>query len=345
MDGRSRPVPHAVKAGAAVALAEPCTAQSAPCLVVNPKSFGAARRGLAERASAIARAHGCEVLTTSEAPAIAATIDRLLQRGQRTIAILAGDGTVQLVAERLACASPELALPQLLVLGGGRSNVTAAEFGGCGDVLAKLETALRMCREGATLPTRERATLRIAQGAAAPRHGFLLAAGLIDCAIRACHRHRRESVGRLRASDAGTAWALARFALPLMLGLREPPLDVLHVDAPGHEPLAQPARWLFVTSLEHRFGAIDPFAARGAGPIRFTAIAARGPALWARLPRIATGRFAHGWDAARGYASGRCAALRVRGLSSYTLDGEELAADPGLPIDISPGPSLTFVSL
>jgi hypothetical protein len=316
----------------------------APCLVVNPRSFRAARHGLAERAAELARNQGIEVIHAADSIGIAAAADRLLERRQQIIVLLAGDGTVQAVANRLASLPADVPQPQLLVLGGGRTNLTAAEVGGSGDVLAKLERALRRWREGAAFEVETRPTLRIEQPPAPARHGFFLAAGLVDRAIRVCHRNRGDGGGLLRNSDLGTAWSLAALALPAMLGMREPPLDLLHVEACGHEPLADPARWLIVTTLEKRQGLLDPYAARGHGAVRFTAIAARGPRFWARLPWIAVGRFTPGTSAGRGYLSGRCRALRVCGLSSYTLDGEAFAADPVQPVAIGEGPSLAFIA-
>ena len=332
-----------MSAGAAATAAEPHLAQSAPCLVVNPRSFSASRRGLAERAAEVARQQGCAVVQATDAATIGTAIDRLVLSRQRTIALLGGDGTVQIAAERLAGAPADFPQPQLLVLGGGRSNVTAADVGGCGDVLAKLETTLRQCRAGATVRTQRRPTLAIAQGSAPARYGFFLAAGLLDYAIRACHRHRRLGHGSLRTGGLGTTWALAQAALPAMLGVREPALDALRVEVPGSESLAEPARWLLVTTLSNGLGSVDPFAPRGEGAIRCTAIAARGPSFWGRLPQLLAGRFAPAMDAAHGYLSTRCDALRVRGLSSYSLDGEPVAADPAGAVEISPGPTLTFI--
>jgi hypothetical protein len=328
---------------AAAAPAQPVLAPQAPCLVINPKSFRAARHGLAERAAGLARDQGMEVIHAADSAGIAAAMDLLLERRQQLIVLLAGDGTVQAVADRLASLPADIPQPQLLVLGGGRTNLTAAEVGGKGDVLAKLERALRRWREGVALEVEMRPALRIEQPPAPVRHGFFLAAGLVDRAIRACHRNRGNGGGLLRDSDLGTAWSLAALALPAMLGIREPPLDPLRVEAPGHDALADPARWLIVTTLEKRQGLFDPYAARGYGNLRFTAIAAHGPRFWARLPWIATGRFTPGMHAGHGYLSGRCRALRVSGLSSYTLDGEAFAADPVRPVSIREGPRLSFL--
>ena len=62
-----------------------------------------------------------------------------------------------------------------------------------------------------------------------------------------------------------------------------------------------------------------------------------------RLPRVLTGRFTPAMQAGD-YLSGRCESLRVHGLSSYTLDGEEFEADPALPVTIRRGPPLTFLT-
>jgi hypothetical protein len=345
VDGQqARSAANAVSPKAAAAPAQPVLAPQAPCLVINPRSFRSSRHGLAERAAQLARDQGIEVLHAADSIGIAAAMDLLLERRQQIIVLLAGDGTVQAMADRLASLPADVPQPQLLVLGGGRTNLTAAEVGGNGNVLPKLERALRCWREGTPLEVEMRPALRIEQPPAPARHGFFLAAGLVDRAIRACHRNRGNGAGTLRDGDLGTAWSLAALALPAMLGIREPPLDPLHVQAPGHDALTDPARWLIVTTLQKRQGLLDPYASHGRGAVRFTAIAARGAGFWARLPWIALGRFTPGMHAGRGYLSGRCDALNVSGLSSYMLDGEAFDADPARPVTIGEGPRLSFLA-
>ena len=326
------------------AAAEPALLMSVPCLLINPLSFTTSRGRLAEHATNLARAHGIEVIRAADAAEISAATDRLVAGRQAIVIVLAGDGTVQAIAERLAALPAGVARPQLMVLGGGRSNLVAAELGGRGAVLAKLETALRRCREGAALQVEVLHLLRTEQPPAPARHGFFLAAGIVDYAIRACHRDRRNGRGRLAQGGAGTAWSLLGVALPALLGGRKPLIDELNVDVPGQPALMQPARLLIATTLQKPYGYLDPFAHRGRGAVRFTAVAAHGMAFWGRLPWIATGRFTTGMDAAHGYLSGRCDALRVQGLSSYALDGEKFHADPARPVMIRQGPALSFLT-
>jgi hypothetical protein len=316
--------------------------------LLNPRSFAISRAGLAERAAEIAGAFGSHVVLGAEPAAFAAATDRVVEMQQQLLIILGGDGTVQAVVDRLASLPAQAArpqLPQLLVLGGGRSNLTAADLGGRGAVLTKLETVLRRWRDGPALTSQVRHSLRIEQSPAPPRHGFFVAAGLVDLVIRACHEDRARQAGALGQGDAGTAWSVLNVAVRAGVQPGTLPLDPLRVAIPDGAAMDKPARLLIVTTLQGRLGSINPFAPEGEGALRFTAIAARGPGMWARLPWLLSGRFTRSMDPARGYFSGRCDALRVLGLTRYTLDGEEFDADPTRPVLIRKGPPFSFLTL
>jgi hypothetical protein len=345
MVGETTLAANAVIPGAAAAPVQATPARPAPCLMINPNSFSAARSALASRAADVARARGAEVVQVFGASDFDAALKSVIEKEQQALFVLAGDGTVQAVVDRLASLPADVPRPQLLVLGGGRSNVIAADLRGRGAVLRKLEMALDRYRHGGAFKAETRHALTIEQPPAPTRHGFLLAAGLVDAAIRACHQLRSSGSAKLRMGGAGTLWALAGLALPAMAGIRQPPIDALHIDVSGHDALSEPARWLVLTTLPNPWGMLDPYARRGEGALRFTAIAAQGFPFWARLPRIALGRFTPAMNAGRGYMSGCTDAVRVLGLSSYTLDGEEFASDPARPVIIRTGPSFSFLTL
>jgi hypothetical protein len=124
---------------------------------------------------------------------------------------------------------------------------------------------------------------------------------------------------------------------------RRPPSE-LRVAVPGYPALDAPARLLIATTLQRRHGLLDPYARRGQGELRFTAIAARGPGFWARLPAVATGGFTKRMSAEHGYLSGRGERVEVLGAASYTLDGEEFDADPSRALVITPGRRLQFLT-
>jgi hypothetical protein len=340
MDARLRAVANVVNRSAVAAPPTPDLAQRTPYLLINPRSYSAARGALATRAARLAGAYGAHVLEAADAAQIDAAIDVVSATPLQPVFVLAGDGTVQALVDRLAMLPAPTAGPQLLVLGGGRSNLTAADLGGSGAVLEKLESALRRWRDGPVLRIESRPVLCIEQPPLPPRHGFFLAAGLLDHVIRACHHAQMQSRGRMLAGGAGTAATVIAHAFAAMLG-REPPLDHLRLTIPGRDAPTKPARFLLVTTLQRWPGA--PRSERGAAGssgLRFTALDGRGMALWSRLALRALASLRAG-----AAADATCEALHLQGLSSYTLDGEEFQADPARLVLVRTGPSLTFLTL
>lgn len=330
--------------GTPAAATAPAPAELKPCLIVNARSFRASRGSLAARAARLAREYGADVMPCAEPSEIEAALDRLQARRQQRIFVLAGDGTVHAIVDYLSrlAGAPER-LPQLLVLGGGRTNLIAGDLGGRGAVLPKLESALKRWRNGEPFEVQERCTLMIEQAPAAPRHGFFVAAGMIDAIIRECHRGREAArPGGLLGGHLSTPLNLARLAL-LAFGGRPPPFADLTVQADGSEALPGPARLLIATTLQRRQGLLDPYADRGEGPLRVTVVSAGARGLWHRLPRLIAGLFSERMNARRGYLSGRHERVQVLGLVRYTLDGEEFDCDPARPVVIRTGMRVSFL--
>lgn len=324
--------------------ASPVTAMlaSAPCLIVNPRSFRAARGGLAARALALGRRYGAELIESADPATLASALDRALAAGPRPIFIVSGDGTVQALMDQLVARYGD-ALPPVLALGGGRSNLTAVDVGGGGSPLAKLERALTRQREGETFATEDRPLLVIEQAGAPAHHGFFVAGGLIDAAIRDARKQREAGEGFLQRGAPSTAWYLLKLALLALRGRSPLRAEVLQIDASGLGTLHGANRVLIATTLQHREGLFDPYAVRGDGMLRITAIAAQAPRFWRFLPGILCGRFAPELSLENGYLSGRCAQLTVRGLRGYSLDGEAFATDPALPVTIRTGATIRFL--
>jgi hypothetical protein len=269
-------------------------------------------------------------------------LDRQIAAGQDKVFVLAGDGTVHAIVDHLARKPAGTRIPQLLVLGGGRTNLIASDFDGRGGLLAKLEASLQRARRKEPFRVDVRPTLAIEQSPAPVRHGFFVAAGLIDSLIREAHRHRAGGEGVMREGHFSTAWSLVSLFVRTLLGRGGVEVPHLRVTAPGTENLDEPARVLVASTLEHRAIWLNPYAARGAGPLRFTAIGESAP-FWRRLPRILTGRFSASMTAERGYLSGRGERLEVLDLPGYTLDGEKFDADPSRPVVFRTGPRIEFL--
>jgi hypothetical protein len=100
---------------------------------------------------------------------------------------------------------------------------------------------------------------------------------------------------------------------------------------------------LLATTLLHRTGLLNPYAARGDGEVRVTSVSRDAHSFWRLLPRLLTGRYLKSMSADNGYLSGRCDSVRVDGLAGYSLDGEAFDTDPSRPVVISAGPRLRFI--
>lgn len=313
-----------------------------PCLIVNPKSFRTSNGGLASRALALGAAYGAELIEASHPDELRAGLDRVLARGVRRVIVLSGDGTVQAIVDHLASLPSGLPIPELMILGGGRTNLTAADLRGSGALMQKLESALARCRDGRDFEIQERPTLTIEQHPAPPRHGFFVAGGFVDDVIRDCHRHRDEG-GVIRDGHFSTPWYLFKLAVLSLLGRCPIPYPEMQVRTSSGENLQGRNRVLIASTLLHRERWFDPYADRGVGALRLTSITAAAPGFWWSLPRILLGRFSARLSPARGYLSGRCAHIEVLGMSGYSLDGEDFDTDPARPVRISTGLRLRFL--
>jgi hypothetical protein len=339
--------PHlnALELATSPARATPIRAVAPMCVLINPRSYSVANGRLAARASALAKRHGAEVIEARDPAQITAGLDDALARGARRVFVLAGDGTVQAIADSLARRPAGFPVPQLLLLAGGRTNLTAADFGGRGPVLNRLESALLRAtgNPAGDFQVQQRHTLIVEQSPAPPRHGFFMAAALVDALIRHCHREREAGGGQLRSGRFGTAWSLIKAAAPAIQGRAPFACPDLDVDSPGRGRLRGPARLLIATTLVHDRRWLNPYAARGAGMLRMTAVTAGARGFWRSLPRLLTGRSSQAMDVDRGYLSGRCDEFVVRGLADYTLDGQSFRADPSRPLSVRTGPRIDFL--
>jgi len=316
------------------------SASTPPCLIVNPRSFSASR-GLAIQATALAKSHGAEVISVDGPDATRAAIAAILARRQRQVMLLAGDGTVCAIVDQLSSLPAGAWTPDLLVLPGGRTNLTAADLMPGGRALPTLKRALLLANEQRwDAAVEERCALRIAHSGAPMRHGFFFSAALIDSVIRQCHLHRAELKSH---GDLSTMGYLLRLGARALLGRSGMRCPRLHVDAGACGTQDGPVRLLLATTLLHRTGLFDPYAPRGQGDVRVTSVSEDAPRFWRTLPRLLTGRYTPAMSADNGYLSGRCDQVTLSGLTSYMLDGEAFDADPNQPVIIGTGPRLRFI--
>lgn len=309
-----------------------------PSMLVNPLSFRASRWGLARRAAELARAAGLDVREVTDPASLRAQLDALRVAGVRQLWVFAGDGTIHALAEYLAETAPGWS-PALLLLAGGRANVVPREVGGY-PAMPALRRALAALRAGRPLEEESMFTLRIAQAGKPARHGFVFAGALVAEAVRQTAANRALGRGWWRHSWFADPYVLLRWAFRTMVLRRPLPPWPEAVARLGGDELTGPMRVVVASTLAMRKALYNPFAARGAGAVRFTAIAVAAPSLWGSLPALLKGRFREDMDLAHGFLSGRGERAELRGLASYALDGEIFEADPRLPLVFTAGVAL-----
>ncbi len=307
-----------------------------PCLLVNPRSFRASRRGRAARVMRMAREAGLDAYAVTDPASLHARLQLLRDQGVQQIWVFSGDGTILALAEYLAERSAGWS-PALLLLAGGRANVVPRDVGGY-PALPALRRALSAWRAGRPLREEQINTLRVAQQGQPDRHGFVWVGALVHEAVRLTAAHRAAGTGWWRHSLLADPFVLLRWALRTWL-LRVPlspaPRVQVHLTGVGH--LAAPMRAMVASSLAMRNALYHPFAQRGDGPVRFTAVAAGGPSPWRLLPAILRGRFGAELGVERGVLSGRGRDVQLLGVDAYALDGELFSADPARPLVLSVG--------
>lgn len=310
----------------------------ATCLLINPLSCRTLYGGLARQAELLARAHDLRVEVTGDPPRIVQLLEELRAQQAARLFVLSGDGTIQLIARYLAGLPAGDWNPQLLLLGGGRANVVPRAFGGT-PALPALRRVLQAIRAQRPLRVEQQPVMCVSQPGRPVQQGFILVGALIDYGVRYCREWRAAGTSwwhRGILADQISLLGLAARVVARRSPVPPPPQLVVRMQPTG--TLYAPVRVLVAGVLHDADGHYNPYASRGEGPLRLTAVAAEAPRFWRNLPRMLRGRFDdQTMNVAQGYLSGHCHTVTIEGLAGYSLDGEPFDADPTQPLQLTTG--------
>jgi hypothetical protein len=293
---------------------------------------------MARSAEQLARAHGLRVEVCGDPPRILRLLEELRQQHTPRLFVLSGDGTIQLIARYLAQLPEGDWNPELLLLGGGRANVVPRAFGGT-PALPALRRVLQALREQQPLRVELQPVLCVAQEGRPVERGFILAGAVIESGVRYCRERRAAGTGWWnRGILADQVSLLKLVALVLSGNSPLPEYPHLRVQMQPGDLLDARVRVLVAGALRDADGHYNPYASRGEGPLRVSAIAVDAPGFWRNLPRMLSGRFdEQTMNTSQGYLSGHCHSVTMTGLARYALDGEAFEADPARPLHLSAG--------
>ena len=309
--------------------------------LINPLSFRMSLRDRAARSAECVHTHGGEVFEVTNLTGIEQALTRALRQSVGHLVIAGGDGTLQGAVSFLARHLRPDEMPELILLSAGRTNYVAEDIGTRSHFLDTLERILETPSD--RLHPVERPTLKLEHPSIGQQHGFFMAGAMVDEVIRYVHRwqagrntwlHRRHAASTAGVASLAVRWMLGRYRFEL-------PQLAIETDPLGRVDHA--IRFLLLSTLRHDGRLIDPYARRGAGPVRVTAIRAGAKRLPLRLSRIARGRYSAEMTTEHGYLSGCCSEVMIRNIASITLDGQEFDLDPRHPLTVAAGPMFRFL--
>jgi diacylglycerol kinase family enzyme len=309
--------------------------------LINPRSFRMSLRDRARRSAARVAAHGGEVFRVDDLAAIEHALERAMDRDVGRLVIAGGDGTLQGSVSWLARNLPPERLPELIVLSAGRTNYVAGDIGARRHFPDTLERILTT--DPRQLHPVDRATLELHHPSLGRQHGFFMAGAAIDEIIRYVHRWQAAKDNWWRTAYAASTLGVLSLAARRLAGRYRFDRPHLEVAADPLGRLQGPCRFLLATTLTHAGSPVDPYAERGSGALRLTAVHDRAAGLRWRLPRLVGGWFGRAMNPENGYLSGRCEHVEIHCLTQLTLDGQEFDLDPDEPLRIRPGPVFRFL--
>jgi diacylglycerol kinase family enzyme len=322
----------------------PCPA-SAPArglaALINPRSFRMSLRDRAARSAERVAANGGRVFEVENLAQIESALEQAMAQAVGRLVIAGGDGTLQGSVSWLARHLPADRLPELIVLSAGRTNYVAGDIGSRSHFPDTLQTILTT--EPARLRPVDRATLHLTHPSLDQQHGFFMAGAVIDEIIRYVHRWQAARDNWWRRAHAASTLGVLSLAARRLTGRHRFGLRELAVAADGLGEMRGRCRFLLATTLTHAGSPVDPYARRGSGPLRFTAVRHDAAGRRRRLPRLVLGRFSAKMTPANGYFSGLCNDIRIENLEQVTLDGQEFDLDPEHPLRIQAGPTFRFL--
>jgi hypothetical protein len=258
------------------------------------------------------------------------------------LVIVGGDGSLQAALTAVMTVQP-LAIPQVLVVPAGTTNMSAADLGSALGPAASL-AALGdwMSGNSSAPPAPSRPVLKVLDSESQEaQYGFFFGAGAVVSGVRYFHSSVRPKGIR---GALGPSLAFLRMLLSLFRRGPHPLLPAtparLHLGANRPD-----GDWLLIlaTTLDKLLLGSTPYWGPERAPMHFTAIAHQPPRLLATLPWLLRGKRNRTIQQHEAYVSHNLAHTAIEELKEYLLDGEIFAAQGRL--HLSATTHIRFISL
>ena len=313
--------------------------------LLNNLRAGRNRKGVARLLKLIVEHPEVTHVETSSARAVPEALWELARQDVELLVINGGDGTIShALGEILGEAAFDGRIPDIAVLRGGRTNMTALDLGSRRDPVRAMAGLLQAARAGSLDDRRlERPVLRAQYGPGInTRYGMFVGAGVIHRGIDLVHRvipRKRQGVS---GASLVTATLLARMALRgESHGVLTPDKVGILVDRSQLE--RGESSLVMASSLDRLFLRMRPFWGNGSGGVRFTSIAADADGFARALPGILAGRPPKHVNERNGYISRNARRVDLRMDCGFTVDGELIGPEPDRVVSITANDVVRFV--
>ena len=262
-------------------------------------------------------------IETDRAGVVPDAIDSIADQEVDLLIVNGGDGTLQFALTEILTNTSFETLPMVAPLCGGRTNMTATDFGCTRDPVKGLAALVESAKAG-TIHERvvDRPVLRVEfDHGRRVEYGMFFGAGVIHRAIALTHSvfPAGKSQGAFGAGIV-TAVLLARAAFSKKEGIIRP--DKIQALIDGESARHGEYTLLMASSLQRLFLKLNPFWGEGKGGVRFTSIAASAERLARAAPGIVRGRPPAYVKPETGYTSVNAEHVALRFDCGFTVDGE-----------------------
>ena len=261
------------------------------------------------------------------------------------IIINGGDGTVGAVLAAIFYRDLLDFEPVIAILPGGKTNMTAADYGAAGAPEKILDRIIQMGNSGELLHCIERRNLielDLGNGSEPKVGTFFGAAGIVK-GIGWCRKHAYSKGLPMGVAHFWSFLKLTTAALGLSRDKTLMESGPMSMRVKGGGVFNGNYAVVLATTLDKLLFGMKPYGVEGVGGLRFSSIEPGGSNVLRAMRTIITGSF--GREELDGIHTRRSNEISIEGPDPITLDGEIYKPTPGVPMKLKGDRSLPFVIL
>lgn len=308
-------------------------------LLLNPAS-GKVKKKIHYVRQALADIPGLIICEASQPTEFVSVIESFQSKQISHLIIIGGDGTVQSVLSYYLNMADEKDLPQILILPGGTTNMTATDLGikGFNKNLNKL---YRLVSEKERWREIRKPLVKLELPDENIIYGFFFGIGVIASGVKFFNQHIKKSG---ITGEIISTFAIIPFLIKFFLSPNNPDLNqsVQKLDVDGYHRENSKISLFFVTTLERLLFGIKPYWGSGIPPLHVTFIFSYARRFWRSFVKIVFNRGTV-LKESDGYFSTNSNVISLTFDGCFIIDGEVFYLENQSCIKLSSSTPITFI--